>query len=168
MRPTRSRSRPPVGEPAPSVKPPDCPGAYPRAYPHRPGASGDAPELPELPERPGRALRGERGAGTVLALGLGLLVVLAAVLLAMLAQSAAMASRAAAAADLAALAAADAARGIAPGEPCAVAVDVAHRNGARVLSCAEGTGSTVQVRTELAFRTPVGAATGLARAGPPP
>ena len=111
---------------------------------------------------------GERGAGTVLALGLGLLVVLAAVLLALLAQSAAMASRAAAAADLAALAAADAARGIASGEPCAVAVDVAHRNGARVLSCGVGSGFTVQVRTELVVRTPLGAATGLARAGPPP
>jgi secretion/DNA translocation related TadE-like protein len=161
MSPSRSRGIPPVGEPAPSVKSPDCPVAY----PHRPGASGGAPELLECP---GRALRGERGAGTVLGLGLGLLVVLAAVLLAMLAQSAAMASRAAAAADLAALAGADAARGIAPGEPCAVAVDVARRNGARVLSCAEGTGTTVQVRTELEFRTPMGAATGLARAGPPP
>jgi secretion/DNA translocation related TadE-like protein len=110
----------------------------------------------------------ERGAGTVLALGLGLLVVLTAVLMVLLAQSAAMASRAAAAADLAALAAADAARGISPGDPCAVAADVAHRNHARILSCAEGAGSTVQVRTELEVRTPVGGATGLARAGPPP
>ena len=128
----------------------------------QPAPPGGPPELPERPEP------GERGAGTVLALGLGLLVVLAAVLIALLAQSAAMASRAAAAADLAALAAADAARGIAPGEPCAVAADVAHRNGARVLSCEVGAGSTVQVRTELAVRTPLGAATGLARAGPPP
>ena len=60
---------------------------------------------------------------------------LAAVLIVLLAQSAAMAFRAAAAADLAALAAADAARGITPGEPCAVAADVARRNGARILSC---------------------------------
>lgn len=110
----------------------------------------------------------ERGAGTVLALGLGLLVVLAAVVIALLSQSAALASRAAAAADLAALGAADAARGITPGEPCSVAAEVAHRNGARVLSCAEGPGSTVQVRTELEVRTPLGGATGLARAGPPP
>ena len=161
MSPSRSRSRPPRGEPAPSVKPPACPVAS----PHRPVASGGARELPECP---GRALRGERGAGTVLALGLGLLIVLAAVLVALLAQSATMASRAAAAADLAALAAADAARGIAPGAPCAVAGDVADRNGARVLSCAEGPGFTVQVRTELAVRTPLGTATGLARAGPPP
>lgn len=110
----------------------------------------------------------ERGAGTVLALGLGMLVIAAGVLIVLLAQSAAMAFRAAAAADLAALAAADAARGIAPGEPCAVAADVARRNGATVLSCLEGPGSTVQVRTELDTATPLGGATGLARAGPPP
>lgn len=124
-----------------------------------PGGHGPNPESPEHPER---------GAGTVLALGLGMLVVVATVLVLLLAQSGAMAFRAAAAADLAALAAADAARGITPGEPCAVAADVARRNGARVLSCSEGTGSTVQVRTELEVRTPVGGATGLARAGPPP
>lgn len=128
----------------------------------RRSAPGEHGPKPEDPERP------ERGAGTVLALGLGMLVVLAAVLILLLAQSGAMAFRAAAAADLAALAAADAARGITPGEPCAVAADVARRNGARVLSCSEGTGSTVQVRTELEVRTPVGGATGLARAGPPP
>ncbi|HSN35153.1 MAG TPA: Rv3654c family TadE-like protein [Arthrobacter sp.] len=120
------------------------------------------------PPTGGHPVHPERGAGTVLALGLGLLVVLAAVLVALLAQSAAMASRAAAAADLAALAAADVARGLAPGEPCAVAADVARRNRARVISCAEGAGSTVQIRTELEVRTPLGAATGLARAGPPP
>ncbi|MDR7082606.1 secretion/DNA translocation related TadE-like protein [Arthrobacter ginsengisoli] len=130
--------------------------------PTRVTAPGGHAEHPEYLEHP------ERGAGTVLALGLGLLVVLAAVLVVLLAQSAAMAARAAAAADLAALAAADAARGITPGEPCAVAADVARRNNARVLSCAEGAGNTVQVRTELEVRTPVGAATGLARAGPPP
>lgn len=125
---------------------------------------------PNIPRtRPGGCTADpEHGAGTVLALGLGLVVVLAAVLTALLAQSAATASRAAAAADLAALAAADAARGISPGEPCAVAAEVAGRNGARVLNCAEGTGSTVQVRTELEVRTPLGRATGLARAGPPP
>ncbi|WCI08264.1 flp pilus-assembly TadE/G-like family protein [Arthrobacter sp. OVS8] len=132
----------------------------------RPATGRSAPgghrQNPERPENQ------ERGAGTVLALGLGMLVVLAAVLIMLLAQAGALAFRAAAAADLAALAAADAARGITPGEPCAVAADVARRNGARVLSCSEGTGSTVQVRTELEVRTPVGGATGLARAGPPP
>lgn len=110
----------------------------------------------------------QRGSGTVLALGLGLVVIMASALIVLLAQSAAMASRAAAAADLAALAAADAARGLAPGEPCAVAEEVARRNNAAVLSCVEGAGGTVQVRTELGARTFLGAATGQARAGPPP
>lgn len=110
----------------------------------------------------------ERGAGTVLALGLGLVVIMATALTVLLAQSAVLASRAAAAADLAALAAADAARGITLGEPCAVAERVADRNNARVLSCSEGDGGTVQVSLELLTSTFLGAATGRARAGPPP
>lgn len=144
----------------------------PRRHPERPGHP-EALACPGHPESPEGSLpepleSPERGAGTVLALGLGMLVIAAAVLIVLLAQSAAMAFRSAAAADLAALAAADAARGIRPGEPCAVAADVARRNGARVLSCLEGPGSTVQVRTELDTHAPMGAATGLARAGPPP
>ena len=130
------------------------------------GLRGGRPDAPA--GTPGPAGRAERGAGTVLALGLGLVGVLAAALVALLAQSGAMAYRAAAAADLAALSAADAARGLTPGGPCAVAVDAAGRNGARILSCVEGPGHTVQVRTELIVRTPLGTATGLARAGPPP
>ncbi|MCU1531807.1 MAG: hypothetical protein JWO49_1378 [Arthrobacter sp.] len=126
----------------------------------------------KLPERarknPSSRLHRERGSGTVLALGLGLVVLMAAVLVVLLAQSAVMASRAAAAADLAALAAADAARGIAAGEPCAVAREVANRNNAKVLSCTEGFGETVQVSTELSQAAMLGPATGLARAGPPP
>lgn len=113
-------------------------------------------------------LRGsELGSGTVLAMALGLLVILATALIVLLGQSAVMALRAAAAADLAALAAADAARGITTGEPCRIAEEVAHRNGARVLSCSESTGGTVLVRTELSTATILGAATGEARAGPP-
>jgi secretion/DNA translocation related TadE-like protein len=110
----------------------------------------------------------DRGSGTVLALALGLVILIGAVFIAMLGQAATLASRAAAAADLAALAAADAARGITAGEPCAVAADVARRHEARILNCAEGAGNTVQVRTELNVGTAFGAATGLARAGPPP
>lgn len=112
--------------------------------------------------------QGERGSGTVLALGLGLVVIMATALMLLLAQAAVAASRAAAAADLAALAAADAVRGVTAGEPCAVARDVALRNNARVLSCLEGAGETVQVRIELSTRSILGAASGLARAGPPP
>lgn len=109
----------------------------------------------------------ELGSGTLLAMALGLLVVVATALIVLLSQAAVMASRAAAAADLAALAAADAARGITAGEPCRVAEEAAHRNGARLLSCLEGAGSTVLVRTELSAGTIFGAATGAARAGPP-
>jgi secretion/DNA translocation related TadE-like protein len=120
------------------------------------------------PTSPSSRQHRQRGSGTVLALGLGLVVIMATALVVLLAQSAVMASRAAAAADLAALAAADAARGIAAGEPCAVARDVANRNNARILSCSEGPGGTVQVRTELSGASSLGPATGLARAGPPP
>lgn len=109
----------------------------------------------------------ELGSGTLLAMALGLLVLVATALIVLLSQSAVMGSRASAAADLAALAAADAARGITAGEPCRVAEETAHRNGARLLDCAEGAGSTVLVRTELSAGTVFGAATGEARAGPP-
>jgi secretion/DNA translocation related TadE-like protein len=110
----------------------------------------------------------ERGSGTVLAAGLALVVMMAMALLLLLAQSAVMATRAAAAADLAALAGADALRGITDGEPCAVAAEVAARHAASVLSCSEGEGHTLEVHTELTEGTILGAATGHARAGPPP
>jgi secretion/DNA translocation related TadE-like protein len=110
----------------------------------------------------------ERGSGTVLAAGLALVVMTAMAVMLLLAQSAVLASRAAAAADLAALAAADALRGITTGEPCGVAASVAARHAATVLSCSEGPGQTIEVRTELGERPLLGAATGHARAGPPP
>jgi secretion/DNA translocation related TadE-like protein len=110
----------------------------------------------------------ERGSGTVLAAGLGMVVILAMTMLLLLVQSAVMASRAAAAADLAALAAADALRGVSAGEPCAVAAAVAARHEARVVSCTEGGDQSVEIRTELTTGTVLGAASGRARAGPPP
>ncbi|MET3720685.1 MULTISPECIES: Rv3654c family TadE-like protein [unclassified Arthrobacter] len=110
----------------------------------------------------------ERGSGTVLAAGLALVVIMAMALLLLLAQSAVMASRAAAAADLAALAGADALRGLTPGDPCTVAADVAARHDAVLVTCTEGAGQTVEVRTQLTARTMLGAASGHARAGPPP
>ena len=110
----------------------------------------------------------ERGSGTVLAAGLALMLMTAMALLLLLAQSAVLASRAAAAADLAALAAADALRGVTDGEPCNVAAEVAARHAAAVVSCFEGGAQTVEVRTELIERTVLGAASGRARAGPPP
>ncbi|GGH90475.1 Rv3654c family TadE-like protein [Arthrobacter liuii] len=110
----------------------------------------------------------ERGSGTVLAAGLALVVMTAMAVMLLLAQSAVLASRAAAAADLAALAAADALRGITTGDPCTVAAEVAARHAATVLSCSEGPAQTVEVRTGLRERSLLGAATGHARAGPPP
>jgi secretion/DNA translocation related TadE-like protein len=117
---------------------------------------------------PALARNPELGAGSVLALGLGMVLLLAITAVVLLGQAAVTASRAAAAADLAALAAADAARGLSSGEPCAVAADVAGRHDARLLGCVVQSGGIVQVRTELRSRTMFGAATGLARAGPPP
>lgn len=124
--------------------------------------------LPWIPKHGSSRRSSERGSGTVLAAGLGLVVMMAMALLLLLAQSAVMASRAAAAADLSALAAADALRGIRAGAPCTVAADVAGRQGAALTSCTEGGGETVEIRTELVARSIFGAATGHARAGPPP
>ena len=97
-----------------------------------------------------------------------MVVMMAMALLLLLAQSAVLASRAAAAADLAALAAADALRGVTDGEPCGLAAEVAARHAATLVSCSEGAGQTVDVKTELIERTMLGAASGRARAGPPP
>ncbi|MFJ5954366.1 Rv3654c family TadE-like protein [Paenarthrobacter sp. NPDC092416] len=110
----------------------------------------------------------ERGAGTVLALVLGCVVMslLAGVLF--LAQAGVMASRAASAADLAALAGADAARGLTSGEPCDVAAELAEQHDARLTSCVVVRGEVVEVATELVQHSVFGAATGKARAGPPP
>lgn len=123
--------------------------------------------LPWNPEQRKPNRSSERGSGTVLAAGLGLVVMMAMMLVVLLTQSAVMASRAAAAADLAALAAADALRGISPGVPCSVAADVAGRQGAKLTSCTEGS-ETVEIRTELVAHGMFGPAAGHARAGPPP
>lgn len=109
----------------------------------------------------------ERGSGTVLAAGLALVVLLVGAMVMLLAQSAVLASRAASAADLAALAGADALRGLTDGEPCAVAAVVAARHAAGVVSCLEGPGQTLEVRTQLGGSL-LGPASGHARAGPPP
>ncbi len=143
--------------------------------PQRPCAQcGHGPRAGSPPRRvpgvaPGRRSRNrEHGAGTILGLGLGIVVMMAAALLLLLTQATVAASRAAAAADLAALAAADSARGITAGQPCAVARDVAARNNARLVSCFQGAGETVQVGTEVTAGHLLGPARGLARAGPPP
>ncbi|UKA49106.1 hypothetical protein LFT48_16925 [Arthrobacter sp. FW305-123] len=110
----------------------------------------------------------ECGAGTVLGLALGAVVTALLLGLLLLAQAGVMASRAASAADLAALAAADAARGLTPGDPCAVASEVAGKHAAKITSCTVVGGDVVEVGTELAQPFQWGVATGRARAGPPP
>ena len=111
-------------------------------------------------------VKNETGAGTVLAAGLALAMLLLMVLLLGLAQAAVAVAKAAKAADLAALAAADVYRGLMPGDPCAVAADVAARNGAAVLSCTLAGDFSVQVHVSVntSFPWP---ASGTARAGPP-
>ena len=104
----------------------------------------------------------------ILAAGLGTVVMIVMLALLFLAQSATLAHRAAAAADLAALAGADAARGITTGDPCLVATATAEKNDARLLSCSVTGPGIVEVTTELHQGSPLGAASGRARAGPPP
>ncbi|MCH8561518.1 flp pilus-assembly TadE/G-like family protein [Nesterenkonia sp. LB17] len=131
--------------------------------------------------RPRVSLSEERGSGTVLALGLimVLLILLAAAqTLSMVAASSAQAARGA---DLAALAGADAARGLSTGSPCTVAEAVAARNAVELTSCTV----TGEYRTEVLVSTVVPIlperlldaggvdlsgllSRGAARAGPPP
>lgn len=120
------------------------------------------------PGVPGQRTGSERGSGTVLAAALGMVLILATSFVLLLAQSAVLASQTAAAADLAALAAADALRGVSDGDPCAVAASVAARHNARLTSCTEGGDQSVEVRTQSSAGTVLGAATGRAKAGPPP
>ena len=117
------------------------------------------------------------GAGTALVAAVVAVLLLALGLVLGLATVAAAAGRAATAADLAALAAADAARGLQPGEPCAVAATTAQRNGALLDRCEQSGdgGSIVDIWTSARYDSGwqwldgVGvAATGRARAGPPP
>lgn len=132
--------------------------------PVRPGPGGRS-RLEKATHGPRRR---ERGSGTVLAVGLALVVMMAMALLLLLVQSAVLASKAATAADLAALAGADALRGITDGAPCSVAAQVAARHAAALQGCVEGKGQTVEIRIELTQRSIAGAASGHARAGPPP
>ncbi len=120
----------------------------------------------------------ERGSGTVLAVGLlGVLVVLVAVVYA-LGLAAAVNTQAARAADLAALAAADTARGLAPGDPCTEARQVAQHNQAVLEDCRVGGAYAGEVRVQVSREATMGAfghflplpplrATASARAGPP-
>ncbi|WP_324290613.1 Rv3654c family TadE-like protein [Arthrobacter sp. H14-L1] len=122
---------------------------------------------PAQARRPGAT---DCGSGTVLTVGLALVLLMLLAALLLLAQAAIGASRAATAADLGALAGADAARHIIIGEPCGVAEDIVVQHHAVMVSCIVGgpDGEIVEVRTRVILAGPWGAATGHSRAGPPP
>ncbi|WP_344377321.1 Rv3654c family TadE-like protein [Agromyces tropicus] len=105
----------------------------------------------------------EDGAASVVAVSfVGVVVALAAAVVVVLLAS--LASQSAAhAADAAALAAADAVSGAVPGEPCALAAEVASRNGARLATC-EVTGADALVSV-VVDRGAI-SATAASRAGP--
>jgi secretion/DNA translocation related TadE-like protein len=112
---------------------------------------------------------GERGSGTLMSLGLALVVVLSCVAGVLVAQGFATATRAAMVADLASLLAADVERGIRPGRPCATAEAVALLNEAAIISCEiESPGERVRVVVRVQMPTGWGAAEGRSRAGRPP
>lgn len=115
---------------------------------------------------------GDRGSGTVLVLAAGLVLLILLTTAVLLGAAATGAARAARAADLAALAGADVARGLAPGDPCTIAEQVASRNDAELISCRvtgeDGTDVVVEVRrTVLGPGVEALEATGISRAGPP-
>lgn len=110
----------------------------------------------------------DRGAGTVLAAGLALAMLMLLTLMLGLATAAVAAGKAATAADLAAVAAADALRGLSEGSACHVAAEVAAANSATLVACTELAGSN-SVQLKVAIRTTLPwPAYGQARAGPPP
>ncbi|MGM0928458.1 MAG: Rv3654c family TadE-like protein [Actinomycetota bacterium] len=119
----------------------------------------------------------DRGAGTVLAVGLVLLLCLMLAVVASVLQAGMASARAGKAADLAALAGADAARGLLAGDPCSLAAEVAGKQGSELSACSRSGpgGVVVDVRSRSAlpdvFEWLNGEwthAEGRARAGPPP
>ena len=122
--------------------------------------------VPEAVSREGPA--SERASGTVLMLGSALMMLIRSGSLLLLLQTTAAASRAATAADLVALAAADTVRELRTGDPCAVAGEVAGRNGAVLAGCTvDPGGRSVQVATEVPVPLLMRPAIGHARAGSP-
>lgn len=110
---------------------------------------------------------GEQGAGTVLAAGLAMAMLLLTVMVLSLGQAAVAAAKAATAADLSALAAADVYRGLADGDACKLAAEVAAAHHAVLQSCTLASDLSVQVAVSVKTALPW-PAEGRARAGPPP
>ena len=100
----------------------------------------------------------EEGSGTVLALTIIAALLVVTVVIAGLIGVVSANRRASAAADLSALAAADAYRGLAEGDPCAVAADLAERHGAHLESCTfPDRPETVEVTVAVPVAGPMGA-----------
>lgn len=118
-----------------------------------------------------RAARAQRGSGTVLALGLIAVVLLALVAVTAVGQVALARSQSRTAADLAALASAGELHGVHPasaGGPCGRAERTARANGATEANC-RIEGETTRVEARVAVRGPWGwgrPAHAVARAGP--
>ncbi|TJY69855.1 hypothetical protein E4J89_09150 [Arthrobacter sp. CAU 1506] len=119
----------------------------------------------------------DNGAGTVLAVGLVLLLCLMLAVVTSVLQAGMASARAGKAADLAALAGADAARGLLAGDPCSLAAEVAGKQHAELSACSRSGpgGVVVDVRTRTVLPEVFGwingqwtHANGRARAGPPP
>ncbi|MBN9374638.1 MAG: hypothetical protein J0I40_04435 [Cellulomonas sp.] len=115
--------------------------------------------------------RSDGGAGSVLTLAVGAVVVVLAVALGLLVQATGAHARAQLVADLSALAAAQQAQRAAfgipgVGDPCGRARDVAVHNGGTLAHCSEPRPG--QVAVDAVVTTPLGAAHVTARAGPRP
>ncbi|NUS73427.1 MAG: flp pilus-assembly TadE/G-like family protein [Corynebacteriales bacterium] len=108
--------------------------------------------------------KGQSGSGSVLMLGACLVMVLLGVVVAQLGSVLVAKREVASAADLSALAAA----GHMKRNPCAVARDIAEKNGVSVVSCQlDGLEATLEVRRELSGPLAMfGAPSARARAGP--
>lgn len=111
----------------------------------------------------------ERGAGTILVVGLTLVVLAVCSGAVIAARALTAVEQAARAADLTALAAADAERGVSAGSPCQVAGRTARLNGAQLVSCVIEVPNAI-VRVVVRSDTEVwgNRAEGRARAGRPP
>lgn len=109
----------------------------------------------------------EQGSGTVLAAGVAMAMLLLTVMVLGLGKATTAAARAATAADLSALAAADVHRGLAGGEACQVAAEVAAIHGALLVECIASGDLSVQVTVTVETALPW-PAEGRSRAGRPP
>ncbi|GAA4284633.1 hypothetical protein GCM10022261_21640 [Brevibacterium daeguense] len=110
----------------------------------------------------------DRGSSTVVSVAVGAAALGLTVGLGLGAQAFLAHARVDSAADLAALAAADAARGITPGEPCAVAQETAEHGGAEITECiARPDLGTAKVVAEIDLPSPLGSVSATAVAGTP-